>query len=324
MTCLYWLQLLQLCISKFYAGEWKRIVANSETWLSKEINNVDAEDRLYSLCKTFIIERFKPKLPLLIESLSLSGIADEFLQYLRKYFKTERVSKLHQNVWVTACVVWYLRLVAVDHRHEWIANYEQSSEWLTKQFNGDTSLEKEIYECARILVVSRYEVETYVINADNSFVAAIKTKDAAIEEEKNELKRQKKDCEASWVLGKTSLEAVLRRHFISDNLSKLDNDTLLTAVATWYLRLLAVDHIPHWATVCDASYKWSSSQIKNPQIERELLGSAKKFVIRGYNVDDDTLEEDDGYQGNLELYLRDLKKHDKIMTQSNIIEYFFV
>ncbi|CAG8814261.1 16423_t:CDS:2, partial [Gigaspora rosea] len=228
---------------------------------------------------------------------------------------------------------------AVDHRHEWIANYEKSSEWLTKQFIGDTSLEKEIYECARIFVVSRYEVEKYAINADNSFVAAIRTKDDAIEEEKNELKRQKKACIAKQshylgtvvnqlrsILGswkKTSLEAALRSHFISDNLSKLDNDTLLTAVATWYLRLLAVDHvdhIPHWATVCDASYKWFSSQIKNPQIERELLGSAKKFGIRGYNVDDDTLEED---EGNLELYLRDLKKHDKIMMQSNIIEYFF-
>ncbi|RIB17643.1 hypothetical protein C2G38_2037579 [Gigaspora rosea] len=276
---------------------------------------------------------------------------------------------------------WYLRLVAVDHRHEWIANYEKSSEWLTKQFIGDTSLEKEIYECARIFVVSRYEVEKYAINADNSFVAAIRTKDDAIEEEKNELKRQKKvivlfyfsysfskfrkhvsqnnliisvlllistttepivkkfltyrkkdvcyqlNDEIAKHLGfleKTSLEAALRSHFISDNLSKLDNDTLLTAVATWYLRLLAVDHvdhIPHWATVCDASYKWFSSQIKNPQIERELLGSAKKFGIRGYNVDDDTLEED---EGNLELYLRDLKKHDKIMMQSNIIEYFFV
>ncbi|KAF0546326.1 membrane bound c2 domain-containing protein [Gigaspora margarita] len=200
----------------------------------KEINNVVAEDRLYNLCKTFIIERFKVKnlekeqleiiepakvtiinrkiitirhVRTLLSHQSDDGCVvlnekvaeyfgfsvDEFLQHLRKYFKTERVTKLHHGVWVTACVIWYLRLVAVDHRHEWIVNYEKSSEWLTNQCNGDTFLEEEINECARKFVVSRYEVEKDAIDADNSFVAAIKTKDVAIEEEKNELKRQKKD-----------------------------------------------------------------------------------------------------------------------------------
>ncbi|RIB04273.1 hypothetical protein C2G38_695502 [Gigaspora rosea] len=100
-------------------------------------------------------------------------------------------------------------------------------------------------------------------------------------------------------LNKTSLEAALRSHFISDNLSKLDTDILFTAVAAWYLRLIAADHRPHWATGFDASYKWLSSQIKNPQIGRELLGSAKKFVIRGYNVDDNALEKDEKYQDHL-------------------------
>ncbi|CAG8815189.1 12275_t:CDS:2, partial [Gigaspora rosea] len=206
-TALTIMYLIILCWKHY--GEWKRIVANSETWLSKEINNVDAEDRLYSLCKTFIIERFKVKnlekeqleiiepakvtiinrkintirhVRTLLTHQSYDGCVvlnekvaeyfgfksvDEFLQYLRKYFKTERVSKLHQNVWVTACVVWYLRLVAVDHRQEWIANYEKSSEWLTKQFNGDIILEKEIYECARIFVISRHEVDKEAIEADN-------------------------------------------------------------------------------------------------------------------------------------------------------------
>ncbi|CAG8713061.1 4588_t:CDS:2, partial [Gigaspora rosea] len=374
---------LKILCWKHY-GEWKRIVANSETWLSKEINNVDAEDRLYNICKTFIIERFKVKklekeqleiiepakatiinrkiitirhVRTLLSNQSDDGCVvldekvaeyfgfksvDECLQHLRKHFKTERVSKLHQNAWVTACVVWYLRLVAVDHRHEWIANYEKSSEWLKKQCNGDAVLEKEINECARNLVMSRYEVDKDAIEADNSFVAAIKTKDVAIEEEKNELKRQKKGsmhrktislsgtvvnrntttepivkkfltyrtndgcyqisdeiAKHFGFLDKASLEAALRSHFISDNLSKLDTDTLFTAVATWYLRLVAVDHRPHWAKDCETSYKWLSSKIKNPQIERELLGSAKKFVIRGYNVDDSALEKDEEYQDHL-------------------------
>ncbi|KAF0430579.1 membrane bound c2 domain-containing protein [Gigaspora margarita] len=246
------------------------LLYDSETWLSKEINIVDAEDRLYNLCKTFIIERFKVKnlekeqleiiepanvtiinrkvntiwhVRTLLSHQSDDGCVvlnekvaeyfgfksvDECLQHLRKHFKTERVSKLHQNAWTTACVV--------------------------------------------------------------CFVAAIKTKEVAIEEEKNELKRQKKGSmhrktillSGTVVNRSTTTEPIVKKFF-----------TYHTNDETWYLRLVAVDHRPHWAMDCDTSYKWLSSKIKNPQIERELLGSAKKFVVRGYNVGDDALEKDE-------------------------------
>ncbi|CAG8823504.1 4495_t:CDS:2, partial [Racocetra persica] len=169
-------------------NEWNRIIANSEALLSKEINNIEAEDRLYDLCKNFIIERFKVKnlekeqleiitpvkqaiitrkniniryIRTLIGHQDEDGCValnekvanyygfesvDEFVRFLRKYFKTERVTKLHHDVWVTACTIWYLRLVAVDHRQEWIDNYERSSQWLAKQYNGDDALENEIME----------------------------------------------------------------------------------------------------------------------------------------------------------------------------------
>ncbi|CAG8775893.1 9357_t:CDS:2, partial [Gigaspora margarita] len=203
---------LKILCWKHY-GEWKRIVVNSEKWLSKEINNIDAEDQQLEIIEPAKVTIINRKIitirhvRTLLSHQSNDGCVvlnekvaeyfvfrsvDEFLQHLRKYFKTECVIKLHHSVWVMACVIWYLRLVAVDHRHEWITNYEKSSEWLTKQCNGDTILEEEIHECGRKFVVSRYEVEKDAIDADNSFVAAIKTKDVAIEEEKNELKRQKK------------------------------------------------------------------------------------------------------------------------------------
>ncbi|CAG8786639.1 14189_t:CDS:1, partial [Racocetra fulgida] len=80
---------------------------------------------------------------------------------------------------------------AVDYRQEWIDNYEKSSQWLTKQYNGDIALENEIMECVKEFVVSRCEVDNEAIEADNSFISAIKTKDAAIKEE-NERERQRK------------------------------------------------------------------------------------------------------------------------------------
>ncbi|CAG8725754.1 3161_t:CDS:2, partial [Racocetra persica] len=267
---------------------------------------------------------------------------DECLQHLRKFFKTERITKLHHNVWVTACTIWYLRLVAVDHRPDWVANYEKSSSWLTKQCNGDTNLENEIMECAKNFVVQRYQVDKEAIAADNSFVAAVKTKDEAIRQEKivekrrmtaNKNRRQislsgtkvtqktttvedvkkfityrTKDggfkitdelAQQLGFLNKESLEIALRSHFISNDLEKLPSDILATAVAIWYFRLLGVDHRQHWSTECDDLHKWLSLQIKNPQIERELLGSAKDFVITKYNIDDEVIGLDTPYQEHL-------------------------
>ncbi|CAG8835539.1 20637_t:CDS:2, partial [Cetraspora pellucida] len=185
-----------------------------EVWVSKEINDINTEDKLYDLCKKFMIERFKvtnlekeqleiiqPVKQTIITRKHITiryihtlighqdddgcvvlneKVADyygfksveECLQHLRKYFKTERVTKFHHNVWVTACTIWYLRLIAVDHRHEWIANYEKSSKWLTRQCNGDTNLENEIMECAKKFIIERYEVDKEAIEADDSFIAA--------------------------------------------------------------------------------------------------------------------------------------------------------
>ncbi|CAG8473033.1 16323_t:CDS:10, partial [Dentiscutata erythropus] len=350
-TALTIMYLKVLCWKHY--DEWKRIVANSESWLSKEINNIDAEDSLYYLCRKFIVERFNVKnfekeqleiiepakqtiitrkvitirhVRTLLSHQSDDGCVelnekvaeffgfksvDEFLQHMQKHFKTERVSKPHHNAWVTVCVVWYLRFVALDHRHEWIGNYEKSSEWLKKLCKGDTALEKEINDCAKKFIISRYEM-SFVYNTlgrhhrssslSGNVVNRSTTTDTVV---KKFLTYRPKDLcyqlndEIAKHLGfydKASLESAFRSHFISDNLSKLDIDTLLTAVAIWYLRLLGVDHRDHWSGECDELYKLLHSRINNPQIERELLGSAKQFIIRSYNVEDDAIQKDDEYQ----------------------------
>ncbi|CAG8437102.1 2128_t:CDS:10, partial [Scutellospora calospora] len=341
---------------KFH-GEWKRIIKNSEDWVSKEINNFEIEDRLIDLCKKFVIVHFKVNInnldkaqleiinPVkqtiitrkiitiryictLIAHQNKDGYillnekvadyygfksVDEFILYLKKYFKTEHVTKVHYNVWVTACTIWYLRLVAVDHRLEWISNYEKLSEWLTKQYNGDTELENEIMRCAREFIVSRYEVDKDAIEIDNSFIKSkIYLSGTIVSRETTNDKtvkdfitcRTKKDhyelddniAQHLGFLNKESLEVALQIHFLSEDVSKLHNDILVTAVSIWYLRLVAVDHREQWSTDCDTLYKWLSSQIKNLHIERKLYGSAKNFAINQYKINDDVIELDTPYQ----------------------------
>ncbi|CAG8462401.1 6009_t:CDS:10 [Racocetra fulgida] len=163
-------------------NEWKQIISNSDEWIIKEINDINTEDRLYDLCRTFIIERFKIKTfekeQVEIISPDNDGCValnekiadyygfksvDEFLQHLQKYFNAE---------------------LAVDYRQEWITNYEKSSNWLTRQYNGDIALENEIMDCAKKFIVSRYEVDNEAIEADNGFISIIKNRDAVIKVER--------------------------------------------------------------------------------------------------------------------------------------------
>ncbi|RHZ51819.1 hypothetical protein Glove_469g43 [Diversispora epigaea] len=119
---------------------------------------------------------------------------DEFIKHLKNYFKTELVTKLHINIWVAACTIWYLRLVAIDYSNEWSRNYEKLSEWLVKQYKEDTQLVNEILECAKKFVVERYQVDKEAEEADRRFVSAYATKEIARQNEKDNQVRSDKNA----------------------------------------------------------------------------------------------------------------------------------
>ena len=64
--------------------------------------------------------------------------------------------------------MWYLRLVAVDHRVEWESSYKRSYTWLSAQIN-DAKLEQEVHEFAKTYIIERYQVDNESIKADASF-----------------------------------------------------------------------------------------------------------------------------------------------------------
>jgi hypothetical protein len=105
---------------------------------------------------------------------------EQFTKQLQTYFKSERVKKV-QHVWASACVIWYLRYVALDYRHEWVDVHDKASEYLIAQC-GDLELENEISECAKKFIVDRYKVDKESIESDRSFATAIKDKEKIIRE----------------------------------------------------------------------------------------------------------------------------------------------
>ncbi|CAG8590845.1 8050_t:CDS:2, partial [Racocetra fulgida] len=297
-TALTIMYLKVLCWKHY--SEWKQIISNSEVWVSKEINDINIEDRLYDLCRTFMIERFKVKDFEKEQMEIITPVKHTIIT--RKVVTVRHIRTLTNHQDDDGCVVL----------NEKVAEYYGFK---------NTNLENEIMECAKKFVVDRYDVDKEAIAADNSFIAAVKTKDEAIKQEKISEKRRltgmfddlNKQISLSGTkvtrktttdelvkkfityrtkdggfkitdelaqhlgfLNKESLEIALRSHFISDDLAKLPSEIL--------------------ATACDDLHKWLSLQIKNPQIERELLGSAKDFVITRYNIDDEVIGLDTPYQ----------------------------
>jgi hypothetical protein len=89
-----------------------------------------------------------------------------------------------------------------------------------------------------------------------------------------------------------SFKTSIHKHFDSKLTSKLDVDTLTTAISIYYLRLVNSKHRSEWSSTYESSCKWLKQQIKDEEVERELLNSAKSYVIITYNVDDETIESD--------------------------------
>ena len=289
--------------------------------------------------------------------------SDAFSISLKKYFVSERVSKVDSQVWVTAVTLWYWRLVAVDYKHDWLDRYDKAHAWLKLHLKGDAQLEEEILESAKKFVVEKYKVEKEVFAIDESFVSAQKEKKKVLKKVKKEEKKRLLETKigkhyAIYVnivhtrlfthdftfiadttvkitraqISKTvvlkhitcyhkegyvkidnefaklftfdsahSFETSLRGHFKSERVSKLDIRIIGTAVSLWYLRLVAVDHRVEWESSYKRSYAWLSAQINDAKLEQEVHEFAKTYIIKRYQVDDESIKADASFEGTFFL-----------------------
>ncbi|CAI2197485.1 11417_t:CDS:2, partial [Funneliformis geosporum] len=81
------------------------------------------------------------------------------------HFVSERTSKLDKNIITTAISLYYLRLVAFEHRTDWIKSYDKSSAWLKQQVKND-EIEHELTDIAKKFVINTYKVKAETIEAD--------------------------------------------------------------------------------------------------------------------------------------------------------------
>jgi hypothetical protein len=62
-----------------------------------------------------------------------------------------------------------------------------------------------------------------------------------------------------------------------------------------------VDHRDKWAITYKKSSAWLSAQINNKVVEKELLEAARIFVVKRYQVDEETLRLDESFKSSLTI-----------------------
>jgi hypothetical protein len=125
-------------------------------------------------------------IPLNDKSAELFGFEniEDFKKELQIYFKSENVKKV-EHLWASACIIWYLRYVALDYRNEWLNSFEKTSEYLRVQCN-DSKLEEEVLECAREFIYKRYQVDKESVEDDKRFAVTLSKKKEIIQKEKDD------------------------------------------------------------------------------------------------------------------------------------------
>ena len=83
-------------------------------------------------------------------------------------------------------------------------------------------------------------------------------------------------------------------HFVAySKIPTLDVNVYFSAIMIWYIRYVLIDFRSEWDDKYKETSTWISKQIMDDQIEKELLEAARIFVIKRFEVDEETLQEDD-------------------------------
>ena len=163
--------------------EEKKIVQVSATTITKKnITKAHIETTFKHQHKTgfFIINK---ELALSLGFSSEIELRTAITTFVQKHAKG-KASYIDTNVWVTAFVLHYYRLVAVEHRTDWQSRYEISYRWLITQFKFTESIETEVFSVMKSFTKERYSVDEDVLKIDAQFEESFKEKKKLIQSNK--------------------------------------------------------------------------------------------------------------------------------------------
>ena len=107
--------------------------------------------------------------------------------YINSHSKNTKIKTKITNfeVWSTILVIYYFRLICVDHRYEWKDSYLKAYRWLWGQFKREEQIEDETFNIIKLFVKERYSVKEDVLELDNRFITSISDKVDFIKKDSN-------------------------------------------------------------------------------------------------------------------------------------------
>lgn len=97
-------------------------------------------------------------------------------RHINSQSKSAKITNYETQVWVTILVLYYFRLVGVDHKTEWEESYLRAYKWLWVQFKGKEKIEQEAFKIIESFVKERYSVKEDVMQLDEQFIKHIADK----------------------------------------------------------------------------------------------------------------------------------------------------
>ena len=97
--------------------------------------------------------------------------------YINSHSKNTKITNYETQVyWITIFVLYYFRLVGVDHRTEWEESYLKAYNWLWGQFKRKEKIEQEAFKIIESFVIERYSVKEDALELDKQFIKNISDK----------------------------------------------------------------------------------------------------------------------------------------------------
>ncbi|CAG8606221.1 7209_t:CDS:2, partial [Racocetra fulgida] len=190
-----------------YRSEWGGVYERAEQYISKAVNDLEIEETVVATGRKAVRERFDIKIDndpktkrLTRETISITHIKrllkcqqstgayqinDDFAkslgyenmdklriafnEYKDKKSKSQKISQVSLQTWMTMLMLYFYRYVAIDQRKEWYHTYEKSYRWVWAQLKGNESLEQECFEIVKSFIKECHDVKDEVLESDRAF-----------------------------------------------------------------------------------------------------------------------------------------------------------
>ncbi|CAG8757943.1 22976_t:CDS:2, partial [Gigaspora rosea] len=294
-----------------HEGLWRNKYNKAREYLSKQIEDANAEKELLECADDYVIDNSikkvikdkKKNAVVELQGLTTSekcndvvskqkndgsfeisetickeiDIPVDVVPVVKKETQNEKLkSPESEPWWKTALTLSYLKFAAPDHKKLWKDKEKKAHEYLSKEI-GDVEAEKELLDCTDRYIVDNV---TKKIEKDHKRDKAITIVQEAASPDKCQEIGSNQNDDGSIEEAKKHIET----HFSSYSLrtGQLNPNIWSTAIMLWFIRYVLVDFRNDWVNKYQKAHDWICQQVPDDKVREELLEAARIFVVKRF------------------------------------------